>query len=576
MTYDLNSDQGTHNLLWADALIDGLAAAGVRRAVISPGSRSTPLVLACSRHPEIATWTQVDERSAAFFALGMARHDEKAVILIATSGTAPAHWYPAVIEASQSGAPLILLSADRPPEQQGWAANQTIDQTHLFGGHVRAFHDPGAPSLDGPGFPFIRTLGVRAAHQACSPHPGPVHINLPFREPLVPNEMPPVPERGAAVPVAAPGLQPNPKQIARIHTLVSSRPGLIVCGPLPQDEMFAQTVSALARQLGTPVLADPLSQLRFGGHDRSQIITRYDAFLRRTAFRAAQRPEWVLQFGAPPVSKSLLSYLDECGAPTILVAPRGDWPDPLHQCMEMVRADPTGFCQTLDTTNPKPNSPGWLETFLQEDILAEEMAGEGPLPLEAEIIQQILTQLPADATLFSGNSMPIRQIDSWSGKGETPIRILANRGASGIDGNPSTLLGLAAVSSGPVIGLLGDLALYHDMNGLLAAREETLNGVIVLLNNDGGGIFEYLPQAGLADFEQYWLTPTHLDFEQVARLYGLTYYRTTDAPGFGPALQQALDEPGLSLIEVAVNRKQSVERHHAYRERIIAHDTREI
>ena len=549
-------DTASLNLVWSDRLIDGLAAAGVRQVVISPGSRSTPLVLAVNRHPKLNSWHHPDERSAAFFALGLASHARKPVALIATSGSAPAHWLPAVVEANRSGIPLLLLSADRPPELQACGSNQTVDQIHLFGSQVRGFHDAGAPTEDSLALAHIRRLGIQAAHQSCWPDPGPVHINLPFREPLTPTQWPPAPSPGPEAPVTYNQVLPENNQVQRIVRLLTAGKGLIVCGPAPHDANFPQAVTPLARHLGCPLLADPLSGLRFGEHDHSQIISRYDSFLRTDMFKTGAKLDWILRFGAAPVSKTLLDYLAGSDATLVLCAPRGDWPDPLHQVSEMVRAEPNLFCNALLQMGLTTGPADWLQRFTQAEAAVDRLSiPPEETPFEDVIINELMAALPGQAILLSGNSLPIRQLDSWSGQGEKELRILANRGASGIDGNVSTLLGLAAAGKQPVVGLLGDLAFFHDMNGLLLSRG--LDGVIILLNNNGGGIFGMLPQAGLETFEQQWLMPTHLDFSHTARLYELEHQRIELQSQFLPALETALQTKGITLIELMLNREKS-------------------
>ncbi|MEN8167354.1 MAG: 2-succinyl-5-enolpyruvyl-6-hydroxy-3-cyclohexene-1-carboxylic-acid synthase, partial [Pseudomonadota bacterium] len=360
-------DTASLNLVWSDKLFDGLTAAGVRQVVISPGSRSTPLVLAVNRQPRLNSWHHPDERSAAFFALGMASHARQPVALIATSGSAPAHWLPAVVEANRSGIPLLLLSADRPAELQACGSNQTVDQIHLFGSQVRGFHDAGSPMEDPQALAHIRRLAVQAVQQSCWPDPGPVHINLPFREPLTPTQWPPVPPPGPAAPVTHNRILPDNKQLQRIVCLLNRGKGLIVCGPAPQSTDFPQAVTTLARKLGCPLLADPLSGLRFGGHDHSQVISRYDGFLRSDPFKTGEQPDWILRFGAAPVSKALLDYLASIDAPLVLCAPRGDWPDPLHQVTEIVRTDPTLFCNALFQMGLTTGPAEWLQRFTQAE-----------------------------------------------------------------------------------------------------------------------------------------------------------------------------------------------------------------
>lgn len=555
------------NLRWAFTLVDGMVSAGVRDAVISPGSRSTPLVLACEQHPEIRPHVQVDERSAAFFALGLAKQRGHPALVIATSGSAPTHWYPAVIEADEGHTPLVLLSADRPPELRDWGANQTIDQTRLFGTHVRAFHDPGPPAGDIDSLGFAGALGRKVVHQSVWPRPGPVHVNLPLYEPLVPEApLPLSPGRARGAPPVPPRLVPNQTLVRQVARLLSGRPGIIVCGPLPDTASLGAEVTALAAALECPILADPLSGLRFGMRDRRRLVVRYDAFLRHPASTAGLCPEWVLRFGAVPVSKPLLQFLERHRhSRHVLVAPHGDWPDPWHRSTEVFRADPTTLCAELCGAELDPAPSQWLRNWLARErqaAVTPPPVGPDDPPYEDTVIAELLGQLPPGATLFSSNSLPIRQLDCWSGSAAKPLRILANRGASGIDGNVSTLLGLAAAGAQPTVGLIGDLALFHDMNGLLLARP--LEATLVVLNNGGGGIFGYLPQARLPGFQAHWLTPTGLDLGKIAALFGLRFRRVQRQGEFGPALAEALATSGVNLVEVQIDRECSQLRHQVY------------
>jgi len=557
------SDVAVANLLWAMALVDGLAAAGVGHVVISPGSRSTPLALACLRHPHLHTWIQVDERSAGFFALGLSKADRRPVALICTSGSAPANWFPAVIEANHGLTPLILLTADRPPELRDCGANQAIDQVKLFGGQVRASHELPPAETTAAALQNLGRLAARAVDQSRWPLPGPVHINVPLREPLVPEGA--LPEYGVAAmvkTVSYPAMLPPSDEIARWATALSGRPGLIMCGEGEYSDGFPAALAQLAEQLACPVLADPLSNLRFGGHDRSRILSRYDAFLRRTGFTETHSPEWVLRFGAMPVSRQLQNTLAACAEAThFLVEAHGRWPDPLHQAARLLRADADAVCAALVAARPLPAPVAWLEDFAAQESRVAALTQAAAKPIEAEVVESLAHQL-AGGCLFSGNSMAIRDLDSFAAGGEAPLRIVGNRGASGIDGNVSTALGLCAALGKPVTALLGDLAFYHDMNGLLAARG--LNITFVVPNNGGGGIFSYLPQAGLEEFERGWLTPTDLDFSHAARMYGLEYRKVECSEDFAAAFAAALAHDGPDLIEVTVDREISVARHQVY------------
>jgi 2-succinyl-5-enolpyruvyl-6-hydroxy-3-cyclohexene-1-carboxylate synthase len=548
------------NLLWASTLVEGLAACGVAHAVVSPGSRSTPLTLACLRHPRLRTWVQVDERSAAFFALGLAKSCQQPVILVCTSGSAPAHWFPAVIEADMGGTPLVLLTADRPPELRGCGANQAIDQIGLFGSHVRAFHE--LPSADDAPerLRWLYALAARVVDQCRWPMPGPVHVNVPLREPLVPDGPGPEPDVSLVATVSYPVLTLPAGELEHLARELAAGRGMIVCGDGSPGDDFPDAVAELARKLACPILADPLSGLRFGSHDLSAVLSRYDAFLRRDGVMATLRPDWVLRFGAMPVSRSLQVFLDVSAGVQWIVDGAGRWPDPLHRAARLIRADAAALCRQLSARLEPGASSSWFAGFAAEEHRAAQLAALNP-PLEAEVVRAALDRMPHGGTLFSGNSMALRDLDAYSGCGGKALSIVANRGASGIDGNVSTALGLAAGNARPLVALLGDLAFYHDMNGLAAARG--LDVVFVVLNNGGGGIFEYLPQAGLDEFAQAWLTPLDLDFSHAAAMYGLAYRSVGTAPDFSLALEAAL-KGGAHLIEVSVDRTASVAAHRAY------------
>ncbi len=557
----MSLDTAAVNLRWALTLIDGLVAAGVGHAVISPGSRSTPLALACDGHPALRTWVVLDERSAAFFALGLAMAEKRPVAVAGTSGSAPANWFPAVIEANHGAHPLILLSADRPPELRECGANQTVDQVRLFGGHVRLFFDLGIAEDSPAALRHVALRAAQAADRSRWPLAGPVHLNVPLREPLVPRAMIDFPFSAPAT-VVYPVMAPRPEEIVRLAAEFSGRPGLIVCGSADYPDGFPAAVAQLAHTLECPVLADPLSGLRFGGHSRGCVLSRYDAFLRNENFAAGHRPAWVLRFGALPVSRALQQYLAAQGeARHILVDAHGRWPDPLHLTTDLLRADAAAACGALAEEKPLPAPAAWLADFLEQERFAAERLAEMEPPVESGVVRALVEHLPAGAVLFSGNSMPIRDLDGFSGSGEKSLRIVANRGASGIDGNVSTLLGMAAAGK-TVVGLLGDLALSHDLGGLALARG--LDVTLVVLNNGGGGIFGYLPQAGLKNFERLWLTPAGLDFEQAASLYGLNFRRVDTVCAFENAFTQALAHAGPDLIEVSVPREASVDLHRAY------------
>lgn len=558
-------DQGCVNLRWSLALLEGLIAGGMRRLVISPGSRSTPLVLAGQRLPALELTPVLDERSAAFFALGAARASGRPVGLVCTSGSAPAHWLPAVIEASESEIPLVLLSADRPPELRGWGANQTIDQTRLFDSHVRLFHDPGTPEDWPAALKTIRTLGLRAAITSLTPPAGPVHLNLPFREPLVPGAdcpdfsgPPPATtlettERTSARRTRSRALdrEGSADDVRALDETLRSGRGLICCGPGGWSREAAESLWDCAGRLGVPVLCDPLSGLRAGPGGPSR-ITRYDSLLRSPKAAAALRPDWVLRVGRAPVSKTLLGWLAD--VPTILVDPGGRWSDPSHDVHWRIPADPALLCRQLAESWRGSAACDWLQHWTEHEERADRLAAEylAQAPwCEAHLIVDLMGLLPADEGLLCANSMPIRQLDTWSGSRDARLHFFGNRGASGIDGQTSTLAGLEA-GGVPTTGLLGDLSFLHDLSGLQLMRG--LARPCIVINNGGGRIFDYLPQHGLPGFEALWRTPVDVDLGRLVAPFGLSH-RTVSC---GADLREALhSEPGASpsgrIIEVEVD-----------------------
>ncbi|UHD14666.1 2-succinyl-5-enolpyruvyl-6-hydroxy-3-cyclohexene-1-carboxylic-acid synthase [Thiocapsa bogorovii] len=582
-------DQGCRNLRWSLALFDGLVLGGLRRVVLSPGSRSTPLVVAAQRQPLIELTPILDERSAAFFALGLAQASAQPVALVCTSGSALAHWFPAVIEASESGFPLILLSADRPPELRAWGANQTIDQTRLFGGFTREFHDPG-PAEEGPAaLKAIRALGLRAARVSQGPRPGPVHLNLPFREPLVPDPSctaeplgllgapaaRPLDGSEAQRPSVADQLHPfDPLHWPRELTPLLAGHGIICCGPMTLSGASAEAIFRCAVLLDAPVLADPLSGLRFRTAKGAR-ITRYDSFLRNPEAAAALRPDWVIRFGGTPVSKTLSGWLE--GIPSILVDPGARWTDPTHDGIARITADPLGLYRLLqaDGINGQGNrsSDGtwigrWVAAEQKLEGFTRTFLEQSPW-CEGHLIADLLEGLPEGDGLFCANSLPIRQLDTWSGQSEKPLRFFGHRGASGIDGQSSTLAGLNAGRAEPtrgVTGLLGDLSFIHDLSGLLLM--ERLDRPCIVLNNGGGRIFDLLPQRELAGFEPLWRTPSRVQPDALARAFGLAHRSVEDASGFIQARDEAMDagvrgEPA-GLIEVRLNAELSLRTHRAF------------
>ena len=578
------TDSGRANLAVASAFVDALACYGVRHAVVCPGSRSTPLAVSLAAHPDLRVWVHIDERAAAFFALGMARQLGEPIAMLSTSGTAAANFLPAIVEARLSRVPLIALTADRPPELRDWGAAQTIDQLRLYGEHVKWFAEMPVPTADEAISRHARATAARATVTARAEPAGPVHLNVPFREPLLPPDLRPSTqfaslfENGRRGPelttkIAPSSLHPDEKVIARLAALVASQsPGIVVCGP-GEAGGLASAVTTFSAVSGYPILADPLSGLRFGPHDHSYVIDGYDPFLRDDATANALRPDLVIRIGAIPTSKPLQQFLAARSETPQIVIDRGMPRDPSHGASDYVHADAAvtlaAVTERLAST-VMPAKRNWLNSWKLADCatrnaIEQSLARDEEL-FEGRVAADVASVLPGNATLVVGNSMPIRDVDTFVRGDQRRLRIVSNRGANGIDGVLSTALGAAAVADGPVVLLIGDLSFVHDLNGMLVARLFDLDGTVVVVNNNGGGIFSFLPQAeqlGGHLFEALFGTPTGLDIGAAARLFGASYARPGNRSAFRRDLCNAMQQRGLSIVEVVTDRDRNVVQHRA-------------
>ena len=544
---------------------------GVHHAVICPGSRSTPLTLAFARDKSFRSWLHLDERSAGYFALGLARQLGEAVALVCTSGTAAANFLPAVIEASISRIPLVVLTADRPPEARDVGAAQTIDQVRLYGSHVRWFVD--MPPADGTAAleHTAQAAAARAASLAIEAPMGPVHVNFPFREPLVeasPSNAPLEPPH-APIDVTRVAQAPSPEAIAAFVEAARGRRGLIVAGP-ESVPLPAGGITSLALHLGWPVLADPLSGLRAGPHRLDPVVETYDALLRDARFAATHVPEVVLRFGQQPTSKPLFTWLAaHREVPSFVVDVAGGWRDPDATTSTMLRGDAAVVIRAVEARlGQEASAPAaWLEGWQHGNeaaaIVLRSATADVEEPFEGRVPVELAEALPDGATLVCGNSMPIRDVDSFFPRLEKRIRIVGTRGASGIDGVVSTAVGAVAAGQGPVVLLIGDLSFLHDLNGLWPLRRYDLDLTVVLVNNDGGGIFHFLPQAELAPdaFEEWFGTPHGLDLRHGVEIHGGRYELLEGARGWAGRIARAIEEPGLKVLEVRTERVRNVELH---------------
>ncbi|MEM7349694.1 MAG: 2-succinyl-5-enolpyruvyl-6-hydroxy-3-cyclohexene-1-carboxylic-acid synthase [Acidobacteriota bacterium] len=562
---------------WARLLLGSLADAGVRDVVISPGSRSTPFVLAASKHTGLRCFDVIDERSAAYFALGQARVTGRPTLLLATSGTAGANYFPAVVEAGVAQVPLLVLTADRPVELAACGANQTIDQLGLYGRHVREFFDLGAPQGGSRVLRALRRMAAQAVFASCYPLPGAVHLNARVRKPLEPGaaESEAEHELTAAVDalLAAQGPQPHrPRRVpqaADIDELAKlcrrTERGLIVCGPAPLAQARSRSLIAeLGRRTGYPILRESASQLRFGNELAEDVLTvdAFDALLKSPQFRQRAAPRLILQIGRSATSRAWAGLLNEQAGIGHWVLGGGDWYDAESTASHRLATDLDPCLALLTTKLPARRMPGaWSEFWGEGERLAqtaveEELKASSDELSEGGVARALVEALPAGTLLALGNSLPIRQVDLYGRARKVDLRVWSQRGASGIDGVVSGVLGAASVWRHRVALLVGDVSFLHDLSGLHAARHVAVPVVIVVVQNRGGRIFEQLPLASSSAAKgvtlEHWTTPHDLDFAHAAALYDLPFHRATTLAELEQALSESFRREGVSVVEARV------------------------
>jgi 2-succinyl-5-enolpyruvyl-6-hydroxy-3-cyclohexene-1-carboxylate synthase len=560
------------NALWAGVLVETLVRCGVRQAVVSPGSRSTPLTFALAGHPAIEAIPVLDERSAAFFALGLAKQRCEPVALVCTSGTAAANYLPAIVEAHESGVPLIVLTADRPPELRACASGQTIDQVKLFGGYVGFYHELAVPELLEARLRYLRQTVAHAVQRTLVPTTGPVHLNVPFRDPL-----PPLPDDGATERLAtaidwehffshlapvnsAPPVTVPPRIVPDVH-------GVLVVGPEQPGALdtFVVAVGEIARRLGWPVLADGLSPVRNHLARIPNLVTTYDLVLRHENAAERLKPEVVVCLGAWPTSKVLRAWIEASGATIWQVAERPDNRDALHGRTRSVAMSLPMLASLLPVA---VDENGYQRMWARYEaklrpLLDARLAAETAL-FEPKAAWLLARHLPAGTTLFIANSMPVRDVEYVWPAGDRAIRPVCNRGANGIDGTLSTALGVAHGAEQPAVLLTGDLALLHDTNGFLLRTKFRGGLTIALINNRGGGIFGHLPVAQFEPpFEEFFATPQEVEFGKLCATYGVEHVPVRDWAHF-TALVSTLPATGIRVLELATDRKSDAAKRKAW------------
>lgn len=568
------------NILWAGSFVNELAALGVKYVSLSPGSRNTPLTLAFANCKKIKSFVHIDERSSGFFALGVAKASGSPVAVVCTSGTATAELYPAIVEAYQQRVPLIICTADRPPELLNRGANQTINQNNMYKNHIRWFYDAGLPAPEYDKIRGLKLAASNAVYNSTIKSRGPVHINFPFKKPFEPKTF--TDEADIKILAYAEDTltrEENPcnpadaditkeKWFLNIYRYFKKYEcGLIIVGPDNYNSEFLNYCEILSKKLAYPILADGTSQLRFGTHCKDNVITNYDAFLRSEIFSAGHQPDIIIQFGRTVTSKGLDTFLNNCSAARFMVNDFGDWFDPADKAQAAYACKPYTFCKEIvsliDSEGISRTNTNWLNEFNSEEKTASKLKAEiidrSGFPNEGRIINELLNAIPDSCQVMISNSMPVRDFDYFASNCRKDIIVFNNRGASGIDGITSTALGIAASNKKPTILITGDLAFYYDLNSLLTAKNYNIPLVIVLINNNGGGIFEVLPISGYGDvFKKYFLVPHNLDFKNLVKAFGGKYKIISGWKNFNSSLKSAFTAKNFSVLEIKTNAVESL------------------
>lgn len=540
------------------ALVDELHELGVREVVISPGSRSTPLsILFCEHDFEI--FVNVDERSAGFFALGIAKEKARPVVLVCTSGSAVANYLPAIVEAKYSGVPLIVLTADRPHELRNVGAPQAIDQNKIFSNFTKYYEELALPEDNEIMYRHVRVVMHKAYASAMSKEYGVVHINVPVREPLIPD----LSKLDFTL-----GRKKNKfeyiegkSQISLDNSILKNKNGIIICGGDAYSD-YHKEVLELGERLKAPILADPISNMR--NYSKDIIIDSYDAFLKNDSIKRELKPEFIIHFGQVPVSKRLQQFLALHNESLyIQVGESFNYHNPSLSTKKYISSSPKLFAESIYIEN---SNSEYLDKWLiyQKQMREQINSAINQEDLfEGKLIQKLQNILPEKSRLVVANSMAIRDVDYFFEARNQNIKVLCNRGANGIDGTISTALGVST-SNEPTILLIGDLAFNHDINGLLVGKTHNLNLIILLLNNDGGGIFRYLPQSKEKHFEYLFLTPQSINFEGIKTLYDAIYYEAKDYKSFEDDFNEALSLEGVKVIEIKFDSELSKVLHDKY------------
>ena len=549
------------NIVWCDVFTSRLAELGVKHVCISPGSRSTPLTLTFAANKNFTTYSIVDERSSAFFALGLAKKTKSPVAIVTTSGTAVAELYPAIIEAFYQRVPLIVCTADRPRKLRGSGANQTINQHNIYKNHIRLFSDVGLPDVKN--LAHIRNLAEEAVRISFFENKGPVHLNFQFEKPFEPNSYTDSIENSMLEKIYSHSAfelrETFTKKInfAKLADKLLGKRGLILIGFNNYGDGFGKQVICFSEKFGFPVYADGSSSIRFGNHKKENIIENFTALIRTADFQSKYDPEVIIQFGSAPTANVLLEFFKNSKAEKILCNEYGDLNDPSLTAKTIIRMNPENFCEAIINAFPaqKKTSTEWLDDWRAMNMIAEvlksEIIEETSFPFEGRITKEVIMALPEKSNLFVSNSLPIRDMDFFASVSNKRLNVFTNRGASGIDGINSTALGIAKTTTAPTFLIVGDLAFFHDMNGLHNAVKYKIPLTVILINNSGGGIFESLPISEYREvMKENFLTPLSINFRKFVEAYNGKYVKIKNWNHLRKELKLSPASRSLTVLEV--------------------------
>ncbi len=557
------------NVFWCNHFVKLLSELGLKYACISPGYRSTPLTLSFARNSKIKKFVHVDERSNGFFSLGLAKLTKSPVAIVTTSGTAVAELYPAIIEAYFQRVPLIICTADRPAFLRNTGANQTINQENIFENHIRHFFDFGLPEIDSLTISSKNTELAKAYDIAVNENPGPIHLNFPFEKPFEPSEFTDeideeIIKKIDEINITASNYETKCEIDETLFDKIKSiNKGVIFCGISSYSREVVESIISLSQFTGYPIFADGLSQLRYGKQNKEKVISNYTALLKSSKFKEYFRPEIIIHLGSTPTSQTYLDFFENSNAYKIAINKYGDLKDPSRTVYKIINTSALEFCKSIieKLDEPVKRDEKWISKIVDIDKQVYRtkvrIIENSPFATEPRIISEAIKGIPNNANLMLSNSLPVRDIDNFASLNNKYFKVYSNRGASGIDGIISTAAGIAVESKQPTFLIIGDLAFFHDMNGMLALKNLRIPLKIILINNFGGAIFEDLPIEKETDlFRQYFKTPTYLDFRSFVKGYGGNFVDITDWQTFNQNIKYSYGNT-FSVLHFKTNSKKS-------------------